>query len=341
MKIALFLDKNPEFYWNLNTIENAGLGSLYTSTWFLAEALKKQKHDVTIWAYIREPDIYKGIECRDIESDRTVSEYDVIIGVDSLPTGTELSQRLTAKKHILWYRNIKPDRVLKEAYDILILQSEAQKEELEKEVTLPARTRIIPCGVSELFYTYQKLTKKLDVCFVGHPIKGMADLVGFKQKLREKRSVEVHAYGNAEIWGWDNDQFNLLYHDMIKNGILYHGRHGLKTITRRMNEIKVFIYPCAVQEPMGIPVLEAMAGGSVPIVSSVGNLPNIVPNDCGFVLEGIPKDFGWLTKAVEKTLWLLDNEKEREAIARKAKQFVKKNYSWKVIAEKWVSDVLL
>lgn len=340
MRIAFYLDKNPDHLWNINTIENAGLGSLYTSTWNLAMEMQHKGHDVTIWGYIRDPDIYDDIACRDIESDKTVSKNDVIIGVDSLPSGTQI----TAPKKILWYRSSRPDDIIKENYDILVLRSKAQEKSLSDKITLPARRRIIPCGVNKRFYNYQELpTRQLDICFSGHPIKGMADLVPFTQKLRDvrKTKVDVHAYGNAEIWGWDNDEFNLLYHDMIKNGILYHGRHGLKTITRRMNETKVFIYPCSTEEPMGVPVLEAMGGGAVPIVSSIGNLPEIVPDECGYVIEGTPKDFAWISKSVEKTLFLLDHKNERERMSEKAKSFVMENYNWETIAEKWESNVLL
>jgi len=328
MKISFYYAQNPEIKWRNWTILNVGLGGVYVSIYNLAKEFQKMGHEVTIWGHILKQDIYEGINFIDVSHYTSDYKEDLLIGVETFPQVTK------AKKVVTWaYRNTpKSANLINET----IFRSEIHATILKE--LIKDKTYIIPDGVDLDLFKPEKKRQK-DVTCISHPIKTFKHFREITPRLKEiDKNINVHLWGNAEIWGWNNDEFINLQNDLIMSGNLYHGREGQTKITKELNKSKVFLYPSNFEEPFGLSVLEAMASGCVPIVSKVGNLPNLV-KDCGYIIDGKPDDFGWITKAIEKTLKILNNENlftERSKLCRKKAE----QYGWTEVAQKWSDQIL-
>jgi glycosyltransferase involved in cell wall biosynthesis len=329
MRISFFYNQNPDLKWRSWTVLNAGLGGVYGTIFNLAKELVKLGHEVTVWGNIRKPDIYDGVNYIDWRMYNPQYREDVLIGCESFPETT------SAKKIVNWvYRNT--ERSLNKLnVDVAVFRSEFHKNSLNY---TPKRSVVISDGVDlEIFKPSEKWNN--DVTCTCHPIKTFKHFLELTPRIREEiKDIQVHLWGNGEIWGWDQEQFGELQNNLIKVKSLYHGRAGHKTIGEQMGHSKVFLYPSSFEEPFGLAVLEGMACGCVPVVSQVGNLPKLV-DGCGYVIEGKPDDFGWYTKATEKVIEVLRNETLFKRLSTMCITRAK-YYSWNYIVKKWVEEVL-
>lgn len=343
MKIIFFINQNQELDWRSHTVLNLGLDVPYSSIYYLSRELAKRGHDVTIFSFIKrakddlsnklkpQEDIYDGVQFRDIASlakDPSLGECDVYVSCESGYS----SKFFKAKKSINWvHRNV--DGAIKlDSFDHHVLLSEAHVKMFGLEVD---DVNVIPNGVADHFFEDYKVRRDpKGISFVGHPIKGMAYIPELMKKLRsEKVDFKMHVYGNALIWGWEQDQFLSLQTKLIKTKAKYHGRVGHKNMSKFLQQQKVFAYPSTFDEPFGLAVLEAMASGQVPVVSSIGNPKNII-RDAGYVIDGLPTEFGWNTRATEKIKEVLDSQSLYEEKAALAKGIASK-YTWQNSADKW------
>jgi len=321
--INFYFAPNSDMSWNPYTIRNAGLGGNYVAVWNLAKSLAKRGHKVTIYSHIHGEDVYMDVAVKDIRRLRTDNpQPDVFISCES-----GIPQEITGKKINWIHRNI-GDGIDTQNFDCHVFASEFHKKYLDTE------GEVIPNGVDVELFVPNDDRLESDITFSGHPIKGMQYLPAIINKVRTTiPMVNVHIYGNAEIWGWNNDDFIPLQKTLIENRLKYHGRIGQGNLAKYMAQSKVFLYPSTFQEPFGMAVLEAMACGCVPVVSEVGNIPELI-KDCGIVVGGLPTDFGWATQAAEKVVELLADrdmfrEYSRKCVARA------KAYNWNIIAELW------
>jgi glycosyltransferase involved in cell wall biosynthesis len=335
MKINFFFNHNQNINWSYYTILNAGLGGNYVALWNVARVMAKNGHDVTIFSYINREDVYDGVKMRHIKSlanDKSLGESDIFISCES----GRAPNYFTAKKTINWIHRNTIDQN-DTSFDETVVASQFHKDYLG----LP-NALIIPNGVDiEVFKPDPEKTREQgSMFFTGHPIKGMKELPKLFAKIKEttKAPSSMHTYGDAGIWGWDQSQFVQLQTEMIRNRIHYHGRMGQKLLAKFITQHQLFVYPTNFQEPFGLAVLEAMACGAVPIVSGVGNLPNLV-GDAGYVIQGNPNDFGWITYATDKIKQLLEDPILVKRMSEKAITQAHK-YTWDDVYEIWEKLVL-
>lgn len=340
MKINFFFNHNPNVSWNPYTLKNAGLGSNYTAIWNLSREMAKNNHDVTVFGYVNKEDIYDGVKFRHLKSlatDKTLGKSDIFISCES----GRAERFFVADKTISWIHRNVADNANTEDFDHTIYASDFHLKYTHKGNT--ERTLVIPNGVDlELFNPQTHLPKEANsLVFIGHPIKGMSYLVDAKEKIKEtynSAQFSIHVYGNAELWGWDQKQFDDLHKKMIKAKIKYHGRVGQDKMARFMKTHQILFYPSTFQEPFGLSVLEAMAVGLVPVVSNVGNLKELV-GDAGYVIDGVPTDFGWYSYAAEAVVTLFKDPELLKQLSTKA-QSRAAQYSWQNIYKIWEDKIL-
>lgn len=343
MKINFFLNNNPQVKWNPYSVKNGGLGGNYTSLMNIAKTMASHGHDVSIFTYVNllkvvKEDIYDGVKYRDISSlakDKTLGISDIFISCESGNPGEWFS----AKYKYNWiHRNTRTSVSDDMGFNGQIVASQFHMDYLEMKEAI-----IIPNGVDlELFNTEgaPKIRERNSIVYIGHPIKGMKFLPQIKQKIRELSDIEVsiHVYGNSELWGWEQDQFIDLQKDLIKSRIKYHGRVGQKDLSRYLKTHQVFISPSSFAEPFGMSMLEAMSSGCIPVVSSVG-YPKTLIGDSGYVIDGSPSDFGWITLMSEQVIKILQDQDALTDMgiiaSRRAKQF-----SWEESYKVWEEKIL-
>lgn len=74
--------------------------------------------------------------------------------------------------------------------------------------------------------------------------------------------------------------------------VVWRGRLSQNTLARLYSESWLWLYPTNFLEVSCISAMEAMAGGCVPVTSSVGALPETI-GTAGVVVQGLPHSFPW------------------------------------------------
>lgn len=342
-QINFFFNHNPEIKWNPFTVLNGGLGGNYVAIMNVMKTMAKNGYKVRFFGFVNKEDIYDGVEYRDIstlQKSPDLGECDIFISCES---GYPFNY-IKANKAYNWiHRNIGTSISMSDKFDGHIVASQFHKDYLENHLK-GRKTFIIPNGVDIELFNSDILRKRglNSLVYVGHPMKGMKYLIDFKQRFQDliPKGFEysVHTYGNAELWGWDQDQFTKLQGELIKSRIQYHGRRGHKELSRFLKNHQIFLYTTVFYEPFGMAVLEGMACGLIPIVPNIGNLPEIVGN-AGYVIDGNPKEFGWMTNASEKVLDLMKNPDKMSDMSILARRTAEK-YTWEKAFEIWDREIL-
>ena len=84
-------------------------------------------------------------------------------------------------------------------------------------------------------------------------------------------------------------------------------------------------------EGFGLVVAEAMLTERVVVATDCGGVRDVI-GDCGYLVQ--PKNSQSLSKAMQKVLYMTDQEKENIGVS--ARQRIKDKYSLKAIANKWL-----
>jgi glycosyltransferase involved in cell wall biosynthesis len=115
----------------------------------------------------------------------------------------------------------------------------------------------------------------------------------------------------------------------LDNRLIFHGSVG--EIPEKLKKADLYVHP-AWYEPFGLVLLEAMASG-LPVVSldGFGNRELIENNKNGFI---IPQELP-IEEFVDKIIYFIENDSERERMGRYAREFAEKyaieNYTDKLI----------
>jgi len=333
MKIT-FYENRSELKYNPNTAKNVGIGGLETCLIELSKEFAKRGHDVTCFVRCNTPDLYDRVKFYDVSSYEP-SDVDLFIGLESFP------REIKAKTVVNWvHRNeIKSATAFLEV-DKIVLVSEWQKDYFLRgglPSELASKIEVISNGVNLELFAQQGITKEeFSIVYATFPTKGLIYLSEIFPRIRERvPQAALHVYSGAGLWGWDNEQFRPMYNKMIKAGILFHGQEGRERLAKRLNEYKIYLYPCTFLETFCLSVLEAMAAGCVPVTTSMGNLPNIIRNgETGYIVEGNPKDFMWQHEAANRIQDLLLHPSKFEKMSKAARKFALQ-FTWSGAAKKF------
>ncbi len=329
MRISIY-DNNDKLSYNPNTVKNVGVGGTGTIIVELARELASRGHKVTVYIKCNFPDIYDGVKYMQYY-DYKPSGEDALIGFESFPKQSD------AAKIINWSTRIDVKNIVRfPDVDHLVVLSEWHRDRYASELPneLVKKTVVINPGVREYFFKEQKKWET-SISYIGHPYKGgMGTLVEFARRLKPKmRHADIHAYGGGGLWGWDNDQYRIIYDKLIKNKILYHGQAGKTRMMKHLGGSQIFLYPVDkhVQETFCLSVLEAMASGCVIIASDNGYIKQLV-GDTGYIIGGNINDYKWPLAAIEIVLELFNNQELIKELSKDARN-IAKEYTWKKTAE--------
>jgi len=332
MKIT-FYEGRSELKYNPNTAKNIGIGGLETCLIELSREFAKRGHDVTCFVRCNTPDLYEGVKFYDISSYKP-NNTNLFIGLESFP------QEIHAEKVVNWvHRNEIASARIPEV-DKIVLVSEWQKDYFikgELSSDLVSKIEVISNGVNlELFAKSGIAKKEFSIVYATFPTKGLIYLSKIFPRIRERvPQANLHVYSGAGLWGWDNEQFRPMYNQMIKERIHFHGQEGKQNLAKRLNEYKVYLYPCTFLETFCLSILEAMAAGCVPVTTSMGNLPNIIENgETGYAIEGNPKDFVWQHEAADRVKDLLLHPSKFEKMSKAAREFASQ-FTWSKAAKRF------
>lgn len=168
---------------------------------------------------------------------------------------------------------------------------------------------------------------KNEICFLGWVIKtkGMEELIK-AWNIIEKSNNE---WKLRIIGGYDQNYKAFLESNYKLDNIIFDGELEHQLAMQILNKCKIFILPSYTE---GFPnvILEAMALEKAIIASKVGAIPDILSDDCGFLIE--PKSVDQIVKAINL---LVNNETYRNYLANNGKNKCINNYDIKIIYNKY------
>ena len=184
---------------------------------------------------------------------------------------------------------------------------------------------------SNYFKPPKKKTSKetIDYLFVGRlaKIKNLSYLMeGFHEALKENKKIFIHIVGE----GGERSGLEKLAEKLnISNFVKFHGVLFKENLLKMYQNSDVFVVTSK-YESFCMAVTEAMACGLPVIGTNVGFLPNlIIPGETGLLVE--PNN----TKELkEKILFFTRNKEKAKEFGRRARNFIKENYSWEESAKK-------
>jgi len=201
------------------------------------------------------------------------------------------------------------------------------------------QVRVIPGGVdikkfrkvnslAKIDKRYNLKNKKV-VLFAGKltPYKGVRYLIRAAKKI----------HGEILILGDGSERKNLnaivKKYKITNVHFLGHIANQTSLLIQFYSRADVFIAPSVWDEPLGLVVLEAMACETPVVVTRKGGIPLAVKEGKnGLFIKS--RNIGDIVKKVN---WLLDNDKKRERMGKRAREIAVKRFSWEKISTKFLS----
>lgn len=170
------------------------------------------------------------------------------------------------------------------------------------------------------------------ITFVGRLVygKGVQDLIlAFPEIAREfKARLLIAGDGSYK------PELEKLSQNVAKSNILFLGQKNRREIAKLLSTTDIFVNP-SYSEGLPTSVLEAGAAGLPIVATDVGGTSEIIEDGkSGFLVP-----LGDIQILKEKLCQLIKDQQLREVFGRNAQQFVKKNFDWDEITDKWVKEI--
>lgn len=230
--------------------------------------------------------------------------------------------------------------------DHILSDSEATKRDLIDMLNVPAeKITVHMLGVDEKFQPLpqeklETVRKELDIpsnymLFVG-TFEPRKNIIGLLKSYRDLRSQLPDAPSLLLVGrrGWLFDETMAKLGELgIKEHVVWRDNVSDEQLPAVYNMAQVLVTP-SFYEGFGLPALEAMACGTVPIVSNRSSLPEIV-GDVGLQID--PDNLDTLTDALYKTITDSDWRKSQEAAAIKRAAIFKWEETAKIVLNTYQS----
>ena len=196
-------------------------------------------------------------------------------------------------------------------------------------------TLLIHNGINTDIFEKKELsqpTTTVTITFVGRLVygKGVQDLILTFPEITRKSKVRLLIIGDGSY----RPELERLAQNIDKGKILFLGTKEPKEIAELLSTTDIFVNP-SYSEGLPTSVLEAGAAGLPIVATDVGGTREIIEDGKnGFLIP--PGDSRALK---EKVCQLIKNKELRENLGRNIQQFVKKNFDWDEIADKWVEEI--
>ena len=233
------------------------------------------------------------------------------------------------------FRSFARDAIAKSTY--LTANSNFTKDSINK--ISKKRVDVIPMGVDINDFNPSnkddRLWKHKTILFVGR----LAEKKGAKYLIKAMPKILKKVPAKLVIVGDGPERKNLvgLTKELnLQDNVVFEGKIPPNELPKFYASADVFVGPSIVTakgdtEGLGIVFIEAIASGTCVVGSKVGGIPDIIKhNETGLLVR--EKNPEGISRAV---ITILGNVKMQKRLCENALKHIQKNYSWKVVAEKF------
>ncbi len=231
-------------------------------------------------------------------------------------------------KALRWYSFIGMQKIVARQMSAIITVSNSSKQDISKEFKIPeSKFRTIPIGIDMAnFYPLDHVKKIPGRLIVTNsadtPLKGLYHLLHALSRILKKREISLTVIGTPKKNGGIEKLVKKLN---LGRYIDFTGRIDHHRFVQEYARAQIAVVP-SMYEGFGLPVGEAMAC-RIPVISTTGGaLPEVAGDAAKLVPPGD-------AKALEQAIiQLLDNPKQREALAQKGYERVTSEFTWEKTA---------
>lgn len=179
-------------------------------------------------------------------------------------------------------QNLKDKRII-DMLDHIVFVSYHQKDLFERYLGVPKEKSVV---IKNAIWPFDKITKpkgKINLIYTSTPFRGLNVLVVALTYLLKRRPdladiVHLNVFSSMNLYGKAYSHLDSQYEALYKfcddhPNITYRGVVSQKDLRKYLEKSHLFTYPCCWEETSCISAIEAMAAGCLPVVSSIGALP--------------------------------------------------------------------
>lgn len=331
------------------------MGGSESAMCYLAVALAKNKHNVTLFTTLSIKGKKLGVNCipEKYLFDH-LEQLDFLVVQNSPLQGYQLKRSLSKKtKLILWTQHDSDQPAVESmnnvdvvnSYDAFVLISDYQLKNYITRFNLPKKKCVVlRNAIAPVFENLFKkgestILHKSDppiLAYTSTPFRGLNLLLQMFPAIKNiSQSVRLKVYSSLGTYhvarDIDERSYGALY-DACRNtkGIDYVGSISQTKLAKELIKSSVLAYPNTFPETSCIAVMEAMASGCLIVTSNLGALPETTAGFGKLIdVDGDWQKYGNLF--IREILNFLYNPSDMS----KQVEYVNKNYVWKVRAKEW------
>ena len=231
-------------------------------------------------------------------------------------------------KILRWFSFINMQKKVARKLPQIITVSESSKKDIAREYKVPeSRFRSIPIGIdTDLFYPMDSIRREpgriITTNSADMPLKGLYYLLHAIKAVLDIRPLNLTIVGTPKK---DGKVEKLVKQLDLASYVTFTGRIDHERFVREYAKAELAVVP-SLYEGFGLPVGEAMAC-RVPVISTTGGA---LPEVAGDAARLVPP--GNVLALKEAILELLEDSKQREALAEKGYQRVLSEFTWEKTA---------
>lgn len=156
------------------------------------------------------------------------------------------------------------------------------------------------------------------------PQKGVKQLISSFKKLKNIEKSKLLIVGSANYGERIKTDFDYELEELaesVKDKIKFTGYIENKELYKIHSISDIAVVPSMWEELFGLVVVEAMSSGLPLIVTKSGGIPEIVDDECAFILE---KDENLINNLADKIDYLVENPEKRKKMGEHGKESSKK-----------------
>lgn len=198
---------------------------------------------------------------------------------------------------------------------------------------------IVRNGIAQELFGGDEVRNRKRLIYSSTPYRGLALLPELFARIQASHiDAELHVYSGLKVYEGPGNQHVALERqcapifDQLRSmpGCFVHGNVPQHQLAKEFMRCGILAYPNTFDETSCITVMEAMAGGCVPITSRRGGLPETV-GDAGLLIDGQPGSAVYKDRFVSSVVNLLSDERAwSEMSSRSLKRAA--GMSWDAIA---------
>ena len=335
-----------------DTIKHKPIGGSEGDIINLAKMFAK-KYNVFVFCHCTKPGIYDNVHYFDVKDTESLRKWKTDLFISSrntVPLGDgEFKDKLTVGKKCLWTHDLPdsyvfdklPDAIRYENISKIFALTEWHKEIIKQKFPMipEGMLSVARNGVDTEYYAQEIERNPFKLIYSSTPFRGLDVLLNVFPKIKELvPEAELHIFSSMKVYGAEKEpeEFQALYNKAKEmEGVVYHGSVTRKELAKEMKSSAILAYPNHYPETCCNTAMEAITAGTPIVTTNKAALSEIVPKDCGILIDGDSHSKEYQDKFIDSIARILKNKPLWNQMHDSCKKY---DFSWETISKEWIKE---